>query len=114
MIRKLKMVYFATLLAGLCLTAGCDEEALPNSEVTKRRQEEQRLQDQKERAALVEQMKAAAMAADKKREPIIKLQNQINALDEQITAARSRGKDWTALEKQQEALQAQKRELERQ
>jgi len=108
------MVNFTVLLAGLCLTAGCDEEASPNSQVAAQRQEDQRLLDQKDRAALVERMKAAAIAADKKREPITKLQNQINALDEQITASRSKGKDWRALEKQQEALETQKRELERQ
>ena len=74
---------------------------------------EQRLNDQKERAALAEQMRAAAIAREQKQEPIKRLQKQIDALEDQITYARQRGKDWRPLEKAQEALEAQKGELER-
>jgi TolA-binding protein len=110
MIRRLEMLYFATLLAGLLSTAGCDKHASPGPEVG----EAQRLQDQQERAAMADRLKAAAIAQDKKQEPIANLQKQIDALDEQIRDARSKGKDWRTLEKAQEALETKKYELQRQ
>jgi hypothetical protein len=114
MIRKLDVLYLAALLAGLSPTAGCDKYASLSPGEAAQRQEDRRLEDQKERAAMVERMKAAAIAEDKKQEPIRNLQKQIDALDVQISAARSKGKDWRALEKAQEALETQKYELQRQ
>jgi len=114
MIRKRDVLYFAALLVGLLPTAGCDKYASPSPEEVAQRREEQRVEDQKERAAMVERMKAAAIAQDKKQEPIKNLQKQIDALDVQISNARSKGKDWRALEKTQEALETQKYELQRQ
>ncbi|MEY2438709.1 MAG: hypothetical protein QOI34_94 [Verrucomicrobiota bacterium] len=113
MTRKFNIFFWPTVLAITLIIAGCDSG--PSSlELAAQRLEEQRTIDQKERAALVEQMKAAAVAQEKKQEPINKLQIQIDALDQQINDARSKGKDWRALEKTQEALEVQKYELQRQ
>ena len=114
MIGKGRILYLTIILSGALLIAGCDKFGSSSSETEAQRQEGQRLEDQKERAALVERMKAAAIAQEKKQEPIKQLQSQIDALDQQINDARSRGKDWRALEKVQEALEAQKAELQRQ
>ena len=104
-------VYRATVLGTLIASASCDRFGWSNSEQTEQRREEQRLEDQKERDAVVERMKAAAIAQEQKQEPIKKLQTQIDALEEKISDARSRGKDWRPLEKEQEALEAQRDEL---
>ena len=104
MIRKLEVYFLAVLTASI--VAGCDDSPDP-AQV----KEEQRLQDQKERLALVEKMKAAALAEEKKKEPIRDLQKKIDALDEQISYARARGKDCRALEAEQEALEARQYEL---
>jgi hypothetical protein len=106
------ILYLTIILSGSLVIAGCDKSS--NSETEAQRQEAQRLEDQKERAALAERMRAAAIAQEQKKEPIKKLQSQIDALDQQIGYARARGKDWRALEKAQEALEAQKAELQRQ
>jgi hypothetical protein len=111
-IGKGRILYLTIVLSGSLAIAGCDKSSSPETEA--QRLEEQRLKDQKERAALVERMKAAAIAQEQKQAPIKRLQSQIDALDQQIIAARSRGKDWKALEKAQEALEAQKAELQRQ
>jgi polyhydroxyalkanoate synthesis regulator phasin len=92
--------------------AGCNKSVSP--ELARQQQEEQRLKDQQERAALAEKMKAAALAREQKQEPIKALQKKIDALDAQISDARSKGKDWRPLAKVQEALDAEKYELERQ
>jgi len=105
MIRKLE-VYFLAVLTAL-IVAGCDDDS-PDPVQAK---EEQRQQDQKERLALVEKMKAAALVEEKKKEPIRDLQKKIDALDDQIGYARARGKDGRALEQMQEAVEAQKYEL---
>jgi hypothetical protein len=63
---------------------------------------------------MIERLKAAAIAQDKKQNPIRILQKQIDALDEQISEAWEKRKDWRALEKAQEAFEAQKYEVERQ
>ena len=112
MIGKGRILYLTIVLSGSLVVAGCDKS--PDSETEAQRREEQRLEDQKERAALAERMKAAAIAQEQKKEPIKKLQSQIDALDEQISYARARGKDWRPLEKEQEALEARKAELQRQ
>ena len=112
MIRKLGLLYSAAVLVVLLPTVGCDRS--PSPEELARRQEEQRVQDQKERAVLVDQMKAAELAQDQKQAPIRNLQKQIDAIDAQISDARSRGKDSRALGKAQEGLEAQKYELQRQ
>jgi hypothetical protein len=112
MIRKLGLLYSAAVLVVLLPTVGCDRS--PSPEELARRQEEQRAQDQKERAVIVDQMKAAALAQDQKQAPIRSLQKQIDAIDAQISDARSKGKDWRALGKIQDALETQKYELQRQ
>jgi uncharacterized protein HemX len=112
MIRKLDLLYLAALLCVSLSVTGCGRNSSLDLEAAAQQKEEQRLQDQKERAALVERMKAAALAQEKKQEPIKALQKQIDELDAQITDARSKGKDWRALEKKQEALEAQKYELQ--
>src|SRR2546421_3359059 len=99
MIRRLNILYRVAVLAAVVAVAGCDKFGSSNSDENAQRQEEQRLQDQKERAALVERMKAAAKAQEDKQEPIKRLQKQIDALDQQISDAHARGKDWRALEK---------------
>ena len=109
-----RMLYLTMVLSVSLAIAGCDKFGSSNSETEAQRQEEQRLKDRKERAALVERMKAAAIAQEQKQAPIKKLQSQIDALDQQIGDARARGKDCRALEKAQEALEAQKAELQRQ
>ena len=114
MIGKGRILYLTIVLSGSLIIAGCDKFGSSSPETEAQRQEEQRLKDQKERAALVERMKAAAIAQEQKQAPIKKLQSQIDALDQQIGDARARGKDWRALEKAQEALEAQKAELQRQ
>jgi len=96
------------------IMAGCDQSALSNSEMAAQKKEEQRLQEQKERADLADRLKAQAIEREKKQEPIRQLEIKIAALDQQITEAQQHGRDWRPLEKQQEALQAQKEELERQ
>jgi anti-sigma-K factor RskA len=112
--RKFSRCYIAVLCALLFLTAGCDKYGLGSAELATQRQEEQRVQDQQERAALVERMKAAAVAQDRKQEPIRNLQKQIDAIDDRIGEARARGKDCRDLEKTQDALEARKAELQRQ
>ena len=112
MIRKLGLLYSAAVLVVLLPTAGCDRS--PSPEELAQRQEEQRVQDQKERTVLIDRLKAAALAQDQKQAPIRNLQKQIDALDAQISDARSKGKDWRALGKAQESLEAQKYELQRQ
>jgi hypothetical protein len=112
MIRKLGLLYSVAVLVVLLPTAGCDRS--PSPEELARRQEEQRVQDQKERDVIIERLKAASLAQDQKQAPIRNLQKQIDALDAQISDARSKAKDWRALGKAQEALEAQKYELQRQ
>lgn len=94
--------------------AGCNKLDSTSPEVAAQRREEQRLKDQQERAALAEKMKAAALVREQKQEPIKALQKKIDALDQQISDARSRGKDWRPLAKAQEALEAEKYELQKQ
>jgi hypothetical protein len=101
------------LFAAVLALAGCNKVDPNSPEVAAQRQEEQRLKDQQERAVLAEKMKAAALAREQKQEPIKALQKKIDALDQQISDARSRGKDWRPLAKAQEALEAEKYELER-
>ena len=113
MFRKLGPLYFTALLCVSVSVAGCGRNSSLDIEALAQQKEEQRLQDQNERAALAERMKAAALAQEKKQEPIRALQKQIDALDVQITDARSKGKDWRGLEKTQEALEAQKYDLQR-
>ena len=112
MIRKASSLYFAVVLFGSLVIGGCDR--FFSSEDGTQRLEEKRLQDQNERAALVEKMKAVSIERQKKQEPIKNLQKQIDALDQQISYARSRGIDWRPSEKTQEALEAKKEELEKQ
>jgi hypothetical protein len=114
MIGKLDLLSFITFLGGALATASCEKETSPSLEVLAQRQEAQRLQDQKERAATVDRLKAAAIAQDKKQVAIKNLQNQIDALDKQISDARLKGGDWRGLEKAQETLEQQKYELQRQ
>jgi hypothetical protein len=112
--RKFGRWYIAVLFVVPFLTAGCEKYGLGSAELAAQRQEEQRVQDQQERAALVDRMKAAGIAQERKQEPIRNLQKQIDAIDERISDARSRGKDCRDLEKTQDALEAQKAELQRQ
>ncbi len=112
MIRKLDLLYFTALFVGLLPSTGCNRHTSSGPEIVAKRQEAQRLQEQTERAALVERMKAAAIAEEIRQEPIRNLQMQIDALDEQISDAWSRGKDCKALEIAQDALEAQKYELQ--
>ena len=114
MIRKLDLLYCTVCLTGLPFVTGCEKYASPSPEEVAQQREVQRLDDQKERAAMVERMKAAAVIEDKKQEAMRNLQKQIDALDVQISAAHAIGKDWRPLEKQQEALEARKYELQRQ
>ena len=101
------------VVGAMLAVAGCDKSALSNAELAQQ-QEDRRLKDQKDRADLADRMRAEAIAQEKKQEPIKKLQSKIEALDEQISYARQRGKDWRALEREQDALLTQKEELERQ
>jgi len=112
--RAFDILVFAVAIGGFVAIVDWNKFRSPGAELIAQQQEEQRLQDQNERAALAEQMRAAAIAEEQKREPIRKLQSQIDALDQQVHDARSKGKDWAPLEKEQEALEARKRELERQ
>jgi hypothetical protein len=114
MIQRLEVLYLVLLLVGALPTAGCKKNASSRSELAAQQQEQQRLQEQKVRTAMVEQLKAAAIAQDAKQEPIRNLQKQIDTLDVQISEAWSKGKDFKALEKAEDALEAQKYELERQ
>jgi predicted nucleic acid-binding Zn-ribbon protein len=114
MIGKSRLRYLTIVLSACLAIAGCEKFGYSRSETEAQRIEAKRLEDQKERAALIEQVKAAAIAQEQKQAPIKKLQAQIDALQQQISDARSRGKDWRALEKSQEALEAQKAELQRQ
>ena len=114
MIRKLDVLYLAAVLASLLPLAGCDKWRSYSEDVPRQDPEGQRLTDQQERAALVERMKAAAKAQDMKQEAIKNVQRKIDAIDDQISDARARGKDWRGLEKAQEALETQKYELQRQ
>jgi hypothetical protein len=109
-----KRLYLTIVLSGTLVIAGCGKSGSSRLEEEAQRREEQRLEDQKERAALAERVKAGAFAQEQKREPIKKLQTQIDDLEQQISYARQRGKDWRPLEKEQEALEAKKAELERQ
>jgi hypothetical protein len=113
MVRKLDILYSAILFVGLIPTAGCDRYAAPSPEELAQRQEEQRVQDQKERAVMIDRLKAAALAQEQKQAPIKNLQRQIDVLEAQISDARSKGIDWRSLEKTQEALETQKYELQR-
>ena len=110
---KLDTLYLPALLAAVLALAGCNKVDPNSPELVRQRQEEQRLKDQQERAALAEKMKAAALAREQKQEPIKALQKKIEALDQQISDARSRGKDWRPLAEAQEALEAEKYELEK-
>lgn len=114
MIRRLDTLYLAALFVGLLPTAGCNKNTPPSFEVVAQRQEQQRLQEQKERTVMVERLKAAAIADDKKQEPIKNLQKQIDDLDVAISDAWSQGKDTRALEKAEDVLEEQKYDLERQ
>ena len=113
MIRKLDILYVTAFVAAFLSVSGCEKYSPPSLEIIAQQKEEQRLQDQKDRTAMVERMKAAALVQDQKLEPIRNLQKQIDALAVQISAARSRGKDCRALEKTQEALETQKYEMQR-
>ena len=105
--------YLPVILAAVIALSGCNKLDSTSPEVAAQRQEEQRLKDQQERAARAEKMKAAAIAREQKQEPIRELQKKIDALDRQISDARSRGNDWRPLAKTQEALEAEKYELEK-
>jgi len=64
-IGKGRILYLTIVLSGSLIIAGCDKFGSSSPETEAQRQEEQRLKDQKERAALVERMKAAAIAGRK-------------------------------------------------
>lgn len=77
-------------------------------------QEEARINDSIERASLAERMRAEALVRGGQQKPIDDLQSQIDALQDQIMNARSKGQDVRALEAAQERLDAQKSELQHQ
>jgi hypothetical protein len=110
--RNVTPFYFAALFIAVVSITGCGRNSTSGEEAAGQQTEEQRLQDQKERTALVERMKAEALAKEKKQEPIDALEKQIESLDVQIGDARARGKDCAALEKSQETLEAKKYELQ--
>jgi hypothetical protein len=113
-IRRFDVLCLAAVLAGLLPLAGCDKWRSYSEDAPHQEAEDQHFAEQKERAALVERMKAAAKAQDRKQEALRNLQTKIDAVDDQISDARRHGKDWRGLEKGQEALEAQKYELQRQ
>jgi hypothetical protein len=113
-IRKLDILYCAAVLAGLLSLTGCDKWRSYREDAPPQDPEDQRLGEKKERSAMVERMKAAAKVQDRKQESIRNLQTKIDAIDEQISDARSRGRDPRGLEKTQEALETQKYDLQRQ
>src|SRR3954447_710211 len=86
------------LASVVCLTACGESEEARASRLVQERQE-QLAKDQKERATLIAQTKAAFAAQDRKREAIAAVQGQIDAIDEQISFNRARGRDCTGLEK---------------
>jgi len=96
----------------LCLAACGESEEARAARLVQERQE-QLAKDQQERATLIAQTKAALAAQDKKRETIAAVQGQIDALAEQISFNRARGRDCTALEKSQEDLEQKIDEIER-
>lgn len=107
--RNLTHFYFAAILSAMVAMTGCDRSSSVRDEEIA---QQQRLQDQTDRAALVERVRAAASAQEKKQEAINALQKQIEELDAKISDARSKGKDCRALEKAQEALETKKYELQ--
>lgn len=96
----------------LCLTACGESEEARAARLIQERQE-QLAKDQKERATLIAQTKAALAAQDRKREAIAVVQGQIDAIEEQISFNRARGRDCTALEKTEEDLEQKIYEIER-
>ena len=109
-----RTIFLAPVFAGLLGLTSCDAFRRPPLETPAQQQEEERLKDQKAHADLAEQVTAVAQTQDKKQESIKGLQAQIDALDQQISDARSKGRDCQRLEKAEEDLEAQKFELQRQ
>lgn len=96
----------------LCLSA-CEESAEARSARLIQERQEQLAKDQQERAILIAQTKAALAAQDKKREAIAGVQAQIDAIEQQVSENRARGRDCSALEKTEEELEAKIYEIER-
>ena len=109
-----RTIFLAPVFAGLLGLTSCHAFRRPPLETPAQQQEAERLKDQKAHADLAEQVTAAAQTQDKKQESIKGLQAQIDALDQQISDARSKGQDCQRLEKAEEDLEAQKFELQRQ
>lgn len=98
--------------AALCLSA-CEESAEARSARLIQERQEQLAKDRQERATLIAQTKAALAAQDKKREAIAGVQAQIDAIEQQVSYNRARGRDCSALEKTEEELEAKIYEIER-
>src|SRR3954447_2964962 len=96
----------------LCLT-GCGESEEARAARLIQERQEQLAKDQKERATLIAQTKAALVAQERKREAIAAVQGQVDAIGEQIGFNRARGRDCTALEKAQEDLEQKIYEIDR-
>ena len=104
----------AIALAGMLGLSACGESEEARSARLIRERQEQLAKDQQERAALIAQTKAAMAIRNKKQGEIDGVQVQIDAIEEQISYNRQRGKDCRTLEKTEEDLEARKYELERQ
>src|SRR3954447_9927095 len=98
--------------AALCLSA-CDESQEARAARLVKERQEQLAKDQQDRATLIAQTKAALAVQDKKREAIAGVRAQIDAIDEQISFNRQRGRDCTALEKAADGLEEKIYEIER-
>lgn len=100
-------------LATVLSLCGCGESEDARAARLAQERQEQLAKDQKERATLIAQTKAALAAQDKKREAIAAVQGEIDAVEQQISYNRARGRDCSALEKTEEGLEQKIFEIER-
>ena len=105
--------FLAVVSASVLCLSGCGESEEARAARLVQERQEQLAKDQKERATLIAQTKAALAVQDRKREAIAAVQGQIDVIEEQIGFNRARGRDCTALEKTQEDLQEKIYEIER-
>jgi hypothetical protein len=113
MFRSGKIFSFVFGVIGSLMVSKSEQVHQWGSAVWFHMQEEARINDSIERASLAERIRAEALVRAGQERPLNDLQSQIDALQDEIMTARSKGQDVRGLEAAQERLEAQKSELQR-